>query len=738
MRLKLLFPILIFAIMSYSAFGLIQVSTCEQLQNLTNKSDNVTLINDIDCSDTVNWNGGTGFVPIVNWTGSYFDGQGYTIRGLYINRTDLNSVALFNTLSSSQTIKNLKISGFNIHGNTSVATLCGGNLTTIYSTTTPPSSATGCSAEFRNISVSDSQIYGNLAVAGLVAFTFPHTGIDNVSVTNVSISCDGLNYAYYMGGIVGRTTVRDGSSHIYNVYVDTTIKRDENSSVPLYFVGGIGGRIDTDGNYNSVGIYRLFVHNTSISGEYEATQFLGGVFGYARQYTSQGTIEVKFARVDADLTTLNSSVTNQYLGGLIGDAYDRSAATWQYKVTNSVVLSDSLSPITSKAYYGAIFGDVYDLASITTNALYFNNQSGVTVCASADSIVNCEGMVKEDFKQQSNVPALEFVNHWYLWNGHTYPMLRVFEDRYNIHPIDSCGDISENYDQSILMSNISVNGTCLNVTASSFDLDGNGYWFVGSGSSDDVAIYSDNGGAGFSVISGNELNFKNMGAAFYIPHESVTSIQYSHFQDVVGTAIFTNTTNNSLLQVVAYNTFTNCSTATVASGEVVMINNTFDRNNIAVDLKTDLYEVKLNHFYNNTYAIRFFEDYLLDAVGVYANTFLDNTNTYYSFATFEKVFENYYGSCVASPEKCHCEDPFVSDGVTDEIPAVSLPMPFCINVGYVQEYSVGDFTGVSLDFISLVGWSLKDLAPLIGFVFAVVLATSVFVFVVHKLLYFKK
>jgi hypothetical protein len=51
---------------------------------------NFVLGSDIDCSDTVSWNDGSGFNPI--WGGSDFsgvlDGAYFTINDLYINRPE--------------------------------------------------------------------------------------------------------------------------------------------------------------------------------------------------------------------------------------------------------------------------------------------------------------------------------------------------------------------------------------------------------------------------------------------------------------------------------------------------------------------------------------------------------------------------------------------------------------------------------------------------------------------------
>lgn len=63
-----------------------------------NLTETYVLSNDIDCSDTINWNGGMGFIPITQslnfslvFSGS-LEGNGYTIRNLYINKTRTNSI----------------------------------------------------------------------------------------------------------------------------------------------------------------------------------------------------------------------------------------------------------------------------------------------------------------------------------------------------------------------------------------------------------------------------------------------------------------------------------------------------------------------------------------------------------------------------------------------------------------------------------------------------------------------
>lgn len=75
------------------------ISTLSELQDINNDLAGIYhLANDIDASDTVNWNGGEGFFPIGNvahpFTGQ-FDGQFHAIHNLFINRPGGDQQALF-------------------------------------------------------------------------------------------------------------------------------------------------------------------------------------------------------------------------------------------------------------------------------------------------------------------------------------------------------------------------------------------------------------------------------------------------------------------------------------------------------------------------------------------------------------------------------------------------------------------------------------------------------------------
>ena len=153
------------------------IETPEQLNLIRlDQSAYYKLINDIDLSfDTKNPNGkfyndGKGWEPIVyeNNKWKYFygglDGNGHTIRGLFINRPEESYVGLFsriytNNYSLSQ-IKNLNFENVDIKGNTFVGALAG---------TSEAANYTYC-LELLNISLLSGSVSGNNFIGGISGY----------------------------------------------------------------------------------------------------------------------------------------------------------------------------------------------------------------------------------------------------------------------------------------------------------------------------------------------------------------------------------------------------------------------------------------------------------------------------------------------------------------------------------------------------------------------------------------
>jgi len=114
----------------------IEISTIEQLQLIGNDvayplDGDYVLTQDIDASDTSGWNDGAGFAPIlaivenqyVPFSGT-FDGQGFVIDGLVINRPTSSGIGLFGQILGG-TVSNLGITNCQIAGLQDVGALVG-------------------------------------------------------------------------------------------------------------------------------------------------------------------------------------------------------------------------------------------------------------------------------------------------------------------------------------------------------------------------------------------------------------------------------------------------------------------------------------------------------------------------------------------------------------------------------------------------------------------------------------
>ncbi len=168
----------------------------------------------IDASQTSTWCGGKGFVPIGGpWTfkfsGSY-DGDGYNIDGLQINREQMD-IGLFGNIDDG-IIKNLGVINVNISGKSNTGAL-GGNLQ-------------GSNAKVNNC-FSTGQVTGSYYVGGLLG------NVNTLIVSNCYSTCVTSGYNY-TGGLFGYSY----AGNISNCYSRGNVSRRGGSST---FLGGFAG-----------------------------------------------------------------------------------------------------------------------------------------------------------------------------------------------------------------------------------------------------------------------------------------------------------------------------------------------------------------------------------------------------------------------------------------------------------------------------------------------------------------
>ena len=206
--------LLALAFLPQPALAQTAVTTCAELQNIKdNLGGNYYLANDIDCSGFGN------FEPIgtesSKFTGT-FDGKGYKITNLYINRPSTDNVGLFGFTGSGSEIKDVGLEEVDVSGDGCVGGLVGfndGPITNSYSSgSVSGSCGVGGLVGYKRQgtitnSYSSGSVSGSWNVGGLV-------GINEGTITN-SYSTGSVTGSNYVGGLVG-----DNVGTITNCYWD--------------------------------------------------------------------------------------------------------------------------------------------------------------------------------------------------------------------------------------------------------------------------------------------------------------------------------------------------------------------------------------------------------------------------------------------------------------------------------------------------------------------------------------
>ncbi len=244
------------------------ITNCDALQDMnTNLAGNYYLGTDIDCSSTVGWNGGAGFVPVGSSSNAFtgtFDGRGHKITGLFIDRPSTWHVGLFGYIGSGSEIKDVGLEDVSVNGNEYVGGLVGQNRGTITD------------------SYSTGSVSGDEEIGGLVGRNFYGTITNSYSNSNVC----GDGYYDFVGGLVGYN--RDG----------TVTKSYSTGSVSgSLYTGGLAGAVD-------YGTVSDSYSTSSVSGY----DYVGGLTGYVNPE----------AIVTNTYSTGGVSGTLSFTGGLIG------------------------------------------------------------------------------------------------------------------------------------------------------------------------------------------------------------------------------------------------------------------------------------------------------------------------------------------------------------------------------------------------------------------------------------
>jgi hypothetical protein len=306
-----------------------------------NLGGNYTLMNDLN-STTPGYeelasptaNGGKGWQPIFKQSVccapsrafyGTFDGQGYEIRDLFINRPDESPVGLFGSIDRGGVIENIGVVNCTVTGNRSSV---GGLVGWSYGGTVSNSYSTG-------------SVTGNVNVGGLVGRN------EGGNVTN-SYSTSSVTGIDNVGGLVGFL--------IWGGEAEGTVSNS-------YSTGSVSG------NHNVGGLVGFIwpsctVSNSYATGNVSGPGFVGGLVGQ-----NAGTVSNSYS---------TSNVTGtSYVGGLVGHGGAASSSFWDIETSGQTYSFGGTGKTTAEMQDIITFLDAsWDIITVAlneTNSTYIWN-----------------------------------------------------------------------------------------------------------------------------------------------------------------------------------------------------------------------------------------------------------------------------------------------------------------------------------------------------------------------------
>ncbi len=318
------------------------ITDVTELQAMENDlAEDYVLGNNIDASATTGWNAGAGFDPVgtsgTPFTGT-FDGAGYTISDLFINRPIWEDTGLFGRTSGAE-ISDVILEDVDITGDYAGALATKTTNTTII-----------------DVTVSGSVTADNDYAGGLIAWSHIGTVItdcdSSCSVTNTGAD----NYANFTGGLVGCAQGTDMTRCFATGAV---------TAYGTPYVGGLVGIVDV---YSSDPCALIKVFATGDVAAYDDNShtggYVGGLIGWLGENGNVGcTITDAYALGDVSVET----PANAYTGGLVGHIDDDSDI-----ITNAYSTGD----VPDSGTVGGLIG--YRRASSTLTACFWDTTTSGT------------------------------------------------------------------------------------------------------------------------------------------------------------------------------------------------------------------------------------------------------------------------------------------------------------------------------------------------------------------------
>ena len=365
-----------------------QISTCTELQNIArNLSANYILMNNINCTETKNWNHGAGFGSIGSYPSLFFsgvlDGKGYAVTNLYMNRPQYSASGLFANIKNAK-ISNIGLVNVNIYSRISGA----------------------LAAHVTNSVISNTYSTGEINASG------PSGGlmgwVHQENPTGRMTGCHSGVNLLSTGGATGGLIGANQGLEIMNSYATGSIKL-RGSVFPS--AGGLVGENSFSGK-----IFASYATGT-VSSNLWAGGLVGQNYGGCSK-CSGGVIVNSYA--SGPVTVVPMPGKTQYGGGLVG-------LTWNGKSGGNSIIKNcyALGRVSSEnlqtSMTGGLVGrDTYGRGSRTQ---ILNSYYDLSTTGQHDT---GKGIPKTtaQMKRQSTYRGWDFYDVWQINDGVSYPVFR--------------------------------------------------------------------------------------------------------------------------------------------------------------------------------------------------------------------------------------------------------------------------------------------------------------------------
>lgn len=394
-----------------------QITTVAQLQEVGNYLNQTNpyfkVMNDIDCSDTVNWNSGAGFAPIgydntdTHGFRGHFNGDNKEISDLYISRSATDYIGLFGGTYSAD-ISNVNLVDCNITGHSYTGGLIGMSFESV---------VTSCE-------VSSGSVTGYNYVGGFIGYT---RGDTSKSITSSGASCT-VGGHDNVGGFIGASP---GKVAIDSCYSSSVVTSDGN------YTGGFIGQTTGTGSYLTT------VTESYSSGSVSQTgYYMGGFIGLAAYVTVTDCYSSSsvYSTHDSKAGFLSKAIgtvdmTNCYSTGSVNGS-DTNIAGFVYGEAGTGNSATSCFwDTTTSGQSTSYFGTGYDTATMQTMSTY------------------------TDASWSINTIALHTTETWKMADGSGYPLLS-----YQSNPTPFT--VSTQNPTSVSFSSMTGNGTIVDTGGS--------------------------------------------------------------------------------------------------------------------------------------------------------------------------------------------------------------------------------------------------------------------------------